>query len=776
MNKLIIAEKPSVALRIALSLSASTPKRNALNGVSYYEVERGSDKLYIVAAVGHLFSLHQLGSSKEIPVFNTEWIASYKYSTTSYFTKKYLDVIEEIGKKCSFFINACDYDIEGTVIGSNLLKDILNKDVNKALDPKSNVARMRFSTTTKQDLEEAYSNLNAFDFNNLYAGEARHILDWMWGINLSRALMHALMHSGVRKIMSIGRVQGPALSLLAKRETEIKSFVPKPFWRISLVYNGIEFENRRGNIMDKGVAEVALRVTSENKAIVKSVEKKEGSRAPFPPFDLTSLQLEASRVFRLDPSRTLAVAQSLYERSYISYPRTASQKLPQSLNLRRIISLLAQNERYKALSEVLMSASRFRPREGQKEDEAHPAIYPTGEAPKRLSPEEEKVYDLIARRFLAAFAGYYRADDTKVTLVAGIEEYHASGSVIKERGWLDFYTYYKPNELALPDLKEGVAIDADAKMKEAMTEPPKRYTKAGMIATLEKKELGTKATRAAIIDTLFNRSYIMNSSIQVTEYGMSVYGALNKYCSEILDEELTRRLEEDMEKIARGSIGSDAVINEGKEIITRIISIFKKNENAIGEELNKGLKESEMANVLGKCPRDGGNLIVRMSRAKKIFVGCSSWPNCSVTYPLPQHAKIVPLHKTCEKCHTPIIKVFAKGKVFEMDLDPNCETKKNWRSPASAVQLQEKGEKKTVSEALLKEEDGKAGRPSITAKKKAVHSEPATVKGSVASDGKEGISIPSEEESATKMQETSQIAEKKGVKRKRKKNAKNDSR
>ncbi len=680
MNKLIIAEKPSVALRVALSLGDTQPKRYNVNGVGYFEVDNGMDTLFIVAAAGHLFTLQQKDKEKkELPIFDIEWIPSYKANESSYFTKKYLDTISEISRKCTFFINACDYDLEGTVIGTNILKLVLNNDVNAALK-NERIGRMRFSTTTKPDLVNAYEKIETFDFSNFYAGEARHMLDWMWGINLSRALMNSLFSIGIRKVLSIGRVQGPTLAVLAKREVEIKNFVSKPLWKLLIKVDKLELENKRGSIFDKKEAEEAFNKTSKGKAVVMELDIKEELHAPFPPFDLTSLQLEASRVFRLDPSRTLKIAQTLYERSYISYPRTSSQKLPYTLNLKKILSDIAKNEKYKDSANALIQNNRVRPHEGAKQDEAHPAIYPTGELPKKLSAEEEKLYDLIVKRFLACFAEYSKGEKTSIMIGVDGEEYAAVGEIIKERGWIAIYEpYYKPKELEIPKLEKGkeVKID-DIVMNEGKTEPPNRYGKAGLISLLEKKNLGTKATRASIIDTLFDRGYITNSRIEVTGFGMSVYNALNSYCNEILDEEMTRKLEEDMEKVAKGELDEQRIINEGKEVISKIIDDFKKNGKEIGQALAEGLKESEKSNILGKCNKCGGDLIMRRSKIGKAFVGCASWPKCNNTYPLPQYAKIIPLNKICEKCGTPKVKVFSKGKVFEMCLDTNCETKKNW--------------------------------------------------------------------------------------------------
>ncbi len=721
MNKLIIAEKPSVAVRMAMSLGDGQPKRGAFNGVGYYELNRGSDTLFVVAAAGHLFTLRQKSKEREIPVFDIEWIASYKANDSSYFTKKYLDTIAEIGKKCSVYINACDYDIEGTVIGTNIIRYVTKGDPNADVDA-SKIRRMKFSTTTRQDLIAAYDGLEAFDAYNFDAGEVRHMLDWMWGINLSRALIRAIYAAGTKKILSIGRVQGPALAVLAEREEEIGKFVPKDFWKVLVTFKEVDFENIKGNIFEKDIAEKILAATKNSEIVVKSVERKENKMRPYPPFDLTSLQLEANRVFGIDPSRTLAIAQSLYEKSYISYPRTTSQKLPYALNLPRIINALAKNEHYKNIAEKLIAGSRYKPAEGMKEDDAHPAIYPTGETPKKLEGEEERIYDLITKRFLACFGEYASVDATRIVLDASGENYAASGNIIKNSGWLELYGYYKPKEATLPEVKEGEKITPEKiQSKKGVTEPPKRYGKASLIALLEKKNLGTKATRAEIIDTLFRREYIKGTRIEVTALGLSVYAALKKYCPQILDEELTHKLEADMEDIMKGKANKKEVIDEGKNIIRNLVSTFKSNEKGIGEELKKGMKESEAASALGKCPKCGGNLVIKRSSAGKTFVGCSNWPQCSAAYPLPQGAGVYPTGKVCELCNTPIVKVFRRGKrVFQMDLDPNCSSKKDWKKPDTQVEEVKAVKASTIKNTeVTKTEENAPAKPKEVKTKKA---------------------------------------------------------
>ncbi len=674
MSTLIIAEKPSVALRIAIALGNNAQKRINLNGVSYYEIESPSGKMYIAAAVGHIFTIRQKGTERGYPVLEIEWAASYEVDKKAYYTKKYLDVFRMLANKSDSYINACDFDIEGTVIGTNIIKFL-------GADMKSKAKRMKFSTTTIPDIRNAYENLMPLDLNNFYAGEVRHMLDWLWGINLSRALTGALVGTKFMRSLSIGRVQGPTLALLAKRELEIQKFVAKPYWNVLALIKEIEFANTKGDIFDGKEAERVLDHTNANlkRALVEEVVTNEQLVRPYPPFDLTSLQLEASRVLRLDPSTTLATAQVLYERAYTSYPRTSSQKLPPTLGLPKIIGELAKNQKYAPLANRLISERRFRPNEGMKTDEAHPAIYPTGVIPKDLNETEAKLYDLIVKRFLSVFAPYAKVARMKVTVKIGNERYVANGARTVEKGWFEFYEFSAIKEKSLPEFIQGSNVEVEKAYKqELQTQPPRRYGKAALIAELEKKRLGTKATRAAIIDTLFRRGYIEGSAIKVTSFGINVYKALDENSNMIVNEETTKRLDEDMEKISEGKESPEKVLEEGKSMLIEALRSFDQNKEKIGKAMQEGLVESQVS--LGKCLKDGGELVMRRSKAGKQFVACANYPKCLNTYSVPQNALIAPTGKVCEHCHTPIIKVIRKGKgVFEMDLDPECITKQKWK-------------------------------------------------------------------------------------------------
>ncbi len=676
--ELIVAEKPKVTQKIANAIGEKVT-RKARGNVSYYEVEKDGKLIVVAPAVGHIYTLAEKDRTRGYPVFDIEWVPSYKASKTAAFTKPYLSLLEELGKKADSFVSACDYDIEGTLISYNVFRFATKIKEGK---------RMKFSALTRKDLSEAYENMGDFDYNNAYAGEARHVLDWYYGINLSRALMGALRTAAQMKVMSIGRVQGPALNILATLEKEIRAFVPVPYWVLTASIKGVQFIHRKERFFDEGEAGKGLERTAKEGTVTK-VEKKAIKVWPGPCFDLTSLQVEAHRTFGFNPSKTLQVAQSLYEDSLITYPRTSSQQIPPSINLPSIIKKMADIGEYEPITKKIMENRWFRIFQGKKTDPAHPAIHPTGLKPKgKLGKDEGQLYDLIVRRFLSAFAPAAEKENTNVDVDAGGEPYFAKGSRITDKGWTEFYgRYFRGVDKELPEFVKGEEVDVKRKKKtKKETQPPKRYTQASIVSELEKRKLGTKATRSTIIDTLFKRGYASGKPIEVTDFGLKVRDVLEKYAPEILDEELTRKIEENMEKIQEGKLGKEEVIEEGKEILIQILDKWKKNEGKIGKEIAESLKVTEAKeNVVGKCDKCGGSLRIIRMKAGRQFIGCSGYPECRNTYPLPTGAFVKITEKICKECGKPVVFVARQKMRFEMCIDPNCPSKDKWKK---------KGEKK----------------------------------------------------------------------------------
>ncbi|MBU0761393.1 MAG: DNA topoisomerase I [Candidatus Altiarchaeota archaeon] len=679
MHTLIITEKPNVAERIANALGKAV--KHSHNGVPYYEV----GDMYVAPAVGHIFGLRQKKQNGwTYPVFDIEWVPSYQVSKGSDYTKKYLDCIKALAKKSGKYINACDYDVEGEVIGYNVIKHGCNADPHG-----KNVERMKYSTLTAESIHKAFEKLTTIDFGLANAGLTRHTLDWYWGINLSRALTHAVKKGGNYKTLSVGRVQGPTLKILAVREHSIMAFKPETYWQLEMIcIKNSEFSSL--HIEDKFQEEEKAKKAKDkcqDTAVVDSVDSKQYKQpAPYP-FDLTTLQTEAYKHLNIDPRRTLEVAQDLYTNAYISYPRTSSQEIPKDIDCKKIIENIRRQKDYEMLSSTLLTKKSLKPAKGKKTDPAHPAIHPTGEMPAKLDKQQQMVYDLIVRRFLASFGEAATRQTVSVTLNNNGELFIAKGNTTVEKGWHIYYgRYAKFEETLLPPLEKGEKLKVkDLLLHQKETKPPKRYTPASIIKEMESKNLGTKATRSQIVDILYRRGYIDGKSMMVTELGLKVIDSLNKYCPDVISEKLTRKFEEEMEHITEGKITHEQVIGEGKQSLMEILSVFKQNEAKITESLTTGLTTArQKADSMGECPSCQSNLILRKSRYGGAFIGCSNYPKCTLTWPIPSgDAK---KSAKCKECGFYQVSVKPKkGRKHNYCINPGCPTKKGEAPELKAV-------------------------------------------------------------------------------------------
>lgn len=668
---LIITEKPQAAQKIAAALGE--PDKYSEDGVYFFELYRAGKKIIVASAVGHLFNLSYKAGQKGWPVFEIEWRPSFERESSA-FTRKYYNMLKHLVKKAEDIIIATDYDIEGEVIGWNVLRFIANRQTAR---------RMKYSTLTKPELEESYENsLKELDWGQAYAGEARHILDWLYGINLSRALMSAIKTSGSFRILSIGRVQGPALKIIVEREREIEKFKPEPYWNVHALSNNHLFKYPE-DLFNKDELKKFDNI-SEGFAETKISEEK---IQPPHPFDLTTLQKEAYRIHKIAPSQTLAIAQKLYLDGLISYPRTSSQKIPESIKPKLILKSLEKN------FPEAKNASRTIPVEGKKSDPAHPSIYPTGEF-KSLEGQDKKLYELIVRRFISTFYHDAVTENKNVTIKTENPEifFKSSGLKILDAGWTKIYQATL-QEKDVPALSGKVKID-EIKNEEKITQPPKRFTPASLISTLERKNLGTKATRSMIVDTLFERGYLDGTSIKATPLGKSLIESLEKYSPIIIDENLTRSLEDKMEEIQSNyhekhespkvlEEKEKTIVEEAKRIITDISREFRTKEIEIGKDILKGLQDlrevQNSSNTLNKCPKCKTHdlRILYSKKIRRYFVACSGYPNCTQTFSLPPNSLIKKSEKNCEHCTFPKLLAIRKAKrPWEFCFNPECSENK----------------------------------------------------------------------------------------------------
>ncbi|MFQ5762264.1 MAG: DNA topoisomerase I, partial [Candidatus Bathyarchaeia archaeon] len=583
---LVIAEKPDAAQRVAEALDEKgKPTKRLERNYPYFELQRSDRRIVVAPASGHLYTImQQRGGRNYYPVYTFKWVPKYRAERNASRTRNIIDAIAKLSVDANEFVNAADYDVEGSLIGYMILKHACGGKEKEA-------KRMKFSTLTRGELNQAFENMMPhLDFQLAEAGQTRHEVDWVYGINLSRALtLSAVKQNNRYTTLSIGRVQGPTLKLIVQREIEIRSFVPVPYWQIDAT---VEIEGKpykaafeQDRINRKAEAEEIQRRCSEKIGRIEDIEEKKIHRTPPEPFDLGTLQKEAYRFFGYTPRRTLDVAERLYLDALISYPRTSSQKLPPSINYRGVLEGLLRLARYSKFAAALLQLSSLKPNEGRRHDPAHPAVYPTGNVPGRDLPSDQaKVYDLVVKRFMATFGPPSIRLSTKVSIQCEGYAFFMHGRRIVDEGWTAFYhPYAEADEVILPRLTVGESVNfRKVENIECFTQPQPRYNPASLLKVMEENNIGTKATRAEIIDTLYGRGYLRGERVVATDLGFTVIDTLNKYCTEVTSVELTRNLEEKMEQIESQTATGPDVLLESVGALHPTLIRMKSTENAIG--------------------------------------------------------------------------------------------------------------------------------------------------------------------------------------------------
>jgi DNA topoisomerase-1 len=529
---------------------------------------------------------------------------------------------------------------------------------------------------TERELQFAFQELDSkSEIPLVDAGKCRHELDWLYGINLSRLLTESALRQGRGYVtLSTGRVQGPTLGFVVEREEEISRFVPVPFWTISatITHNGktftLEYEKDKiaSQAEAKGICDECREVLLE----VKTVESREIQQQPPHPFDLSSLQSEAYRHFGYSPARTLAFAERLYLDALISYPRTSSQKLPPDIGYSEILQSIASHTDYRPLVAKLITRGDLRPNNGPKDDPAHPAIFPTGEYPKRpTSGGEARLYDLISRRFMATFADSSVKTSSRIILNQNNRRFFLSGSRIVRLGWIEYYGPYAFDDSEpLPNLIIGdKAMVQDIKSIEKFTQPPYRYNPSSLLKKMEDANIGTKATRAGMIDLLYARGYVREERMRASELANKVTDTLSTYCPLIIDPSFTATLERLMQDIQDGAASRRGVLVEALEHLRPVMLSLAENEQEIGSHLSEVIVAQKAADVTfdTPCPKCGLKLAVVRSRGTgKRFIGCNGkWQTgCNFTLPLPQFGNLTLLTRRCNVCGFQMVQARSRGR------------------------------------------------------------------------------------------------------------------
>ncbi|HID26134.1 MAG TPA: DNA topoisomerase I, partial [Thermoplasmata archaeon] len=534
-----------------------------------------------------------------------------------------------------------------------------------------NIKRARFSSLTKTEILNAFSNPVDVDYNLATAAETRQIIDLVWGATLTRFVSMAAKQYG-KDFLSIGRVQSPTLAMIVDREKQIKEFVPEPYWQITatLEKNGkFSAIHKKDKITrEEEAKKIYEKIKDAKEATVKSVDKVVKKEKPPSPFDTTSFLSAASSLLRMSASHAMEVAEELYMQGWISYPRTDNTVYPKTLSFDKILSLLS-NSSLSDLAYVTIGNRRQTPTRGKKETTDHPPIHPVDVPPfEKLTSEQKNVYTLIVKRFLATLTKDATAEVMKAFIDIKGEPFVAEGYMLVEPTWKLIYPV-KTGEREIPELHEGEKTRViSLKLFRKETKPPRRFTQGALISEMEKLGLGTKSTRHEIVKKLYSRKYINGSTPIPTATAFAVVDTIKPY--DISKPEMTAQLEKDMDEIAEGEKKEETVIKKSREMLQKVLKSLEDNKQEISLSLRKALT---LQNTIGTCPSCGKPLVIRLSsKNRKRFVGCAGYPSCRVTYPLPQKGSIVRTDRKCEQCGAPIIKM---GK-REVCLNPNCSIKK----------------------------------------------------------------------------------------------------
>jgi DNA topoisomerase I len=589
MSKLLIVESPAKAKTIGKYLG---------------------DGYTVVASVGHVRDLPK--SNKKAIDIEHGFKPHYEVSPGK---DSVLADIARLAKKADEILLATDPDREGEAIAWHIAEAV--KFGNKP------VRRVVFHEITKEAIIEALTHPRDIDQNLRQAQEARRVLDRLVGYDLS-----GVIWKKVRYGLSAGRVQSPALRIIMEREREIRAFIPETYWKISALTEtsgkasavvplplecSIEprEKSEMGRILTTGKAE---------KWEVVSVDETEAKRSPKAPFTTSTLQQAASTRLGFSPSRTMSVAQRLYEAGLISYMRTDSTNLSQQAIGQ--ISTYIEKEYGKA--SVFPRTFTAKSKNAQ---EAHEAVRPTtiAKTSAGANPEQIALYGLIWSRTVASQMVDARILRTKIvanTVIKSIPDFHANGTRLVSTGWLAVDPGARGEDVELPKVVAGEKLELlSLESLEKQTEPPGRYSEAGLIKELEKRGIGRPSTYASILRTIEEREYVIkeNKALKPTDTGDVVSSFLEEHFGSYISDTFTAEMEDKLDKIAEGLMGYEKTLSDFYGPFSKDVKI----KDALDKATTLGDADAKF-----KCPTCGASMIMKLGRAGK-FLSCSRYPDCA---------------------------------------------------------------------------------------------------------------------------------------------------
>lgn len=649
--KVCIAEKPSVARDIATVIGASQRKDGYYEG-NGYQVTWTFGHFCTLKEPHDYFEQWKYWRLEDLPMIPPSF--GIKLIENSGVEKQF-KVIEQLVQQCEEVINCGDAGQEGELIQRWVLLKA------KCTAP---VKRLWISSLTEEAIRNGFQQLkDSEQYNNLYAaGSARAIGDWLLGMNATRLFTKKFAVGKV--VLSIGRVQTPTLAMIVARQKEINAFVSEEYWELKTIYRETEFTATIERLKNIEKANKGLAYLKEHPFEVTSFEKKEGKEGNPRLYDLTALQVDANKKFAFSADDTLKYIQNLYEKKLVTYPRVDTTYLSEDLHP-KIPGILQDMTPYAALTAPLLAKPipKLKTVFDDKKVTDHHAIIPTGVYPQGLPLEEKRIYDLVARRFIAAFYPECKISNTTVLGKVGQVEFKATGKQILEPGWKEVYANDQKDEeeegeKIIPEFTVGESGPHEPRIHKGKTTPPKPYTEATLLRAMETagkqveneemremlkdNGIGRPSTRANIIETLFKRKYIdkKKKNIYATQTGIDLIDTIQ---TEILKSpELTGQWELKLRQIEKGEYAMETfkqeliqmVIDLTKEVKTgsyKVITIAPEAPPAVEEKPKKPRAPRKPAPEIQElqCPKCKSHPLKKGNTA----YGCSNFQVCGFKVP-----------------------------------------------------------------------------------------------------------------------------------------------
>ena len=693
--KVCIAEKPSVAREIAQVIGAKSKKDGYFEGNGYQ----------VTWTFGHFCQLREpedyrpewkRWSIHELPMVPDTFGIKLLQNKG---VEQQFKVIKKLLEQATLVINCGDAGQEGEVIQRWVLTEAKFRKPFK---------RLWISSLTEEAIRQGFQNLKeGSEFDLLYqAGKSRAIGDWLLGINATR--LFTIKYAQGRQLLSLGRVQTPTLAMIVNRYHEIQNFKPEPFWELKTVYRDTTFSSSTGKFLDEAKGRIILEAILPEELTITDIEIKKGVESPPRLFDLTSLQIECNNKLGMSADETLKTVQSLYEKKVVSYPRVDTTFLPDDM-YPKIPGILQGLTAYQLLTAPLLQAKIRKSNKVFNNNKVtdHHAIIPTGASAGHLYGPEASVYDIVVRRFLAAFYPDCIVSNTTVTADIAGHTFRAKGRQILEPGWRVIYEKEenfkksgaennnddKEEENAiLPVFVKGEHGPHQPLLDKKMTSPPKDYTEATLLRTMEtagrqiedeelkealkENGIGRPSTRAAIIETLYKREYIRKEKKKIvpTPMGIDLINVIKN--PTLKSPELTGQWEKKLRQIENGNFSPEAFLAELKHLVHDMVQEVKSDRTVLTlepksadsapaetaktsqakEKIKKNTPSSNSTTYFGTCPACKSGQVLKGSQA----YGCSRWKEgCGFRLPLQYGGKEIPgkaVIALLEKGKTPVLK------------------------------------------------------------------------------------------------------------------------